>query len=51
MVTELYVFINYLSQTLDKKACKENKVIRGFLLAWHGASSGCGWRSDLQYGG
>jgi hypothetical protein len=26
-------------------------VISGSLSPWHGASSGCGWRSSLRYGG
>jgi len=26
-------------------------MISGSLSPWHGASSGCGWRNNLQYGG
>jgi len=29
----------------------EYAVISGSLSPWHGASSGCCWRKDLQYGG
>jgi len=26
-------------------------MISGLLSPWHGASLGCGWKNDLQYGG
>jgi hypothetical protein len=31
--------------------CTWNHVISGSLSSRHGASSGCGWRNDFQYGG
>jgi len=33
------------------EGCNISTVISGSLPPWHGASSGCGWRNGIRYGG